>query len=104
MWRIYYDDGSTFDSTMGRPHEAPPEGFICAVGHNELGERYIMQGPPFYCYSVEHDQWWPIWNEAGLFDLLRRNQCYAFREGRTVTKSLFAEIMARADKDPDFPR
>jgi len=26
MWRIYYDNGSTFDSTQGEPHEAPAEG------------------------------------------------------------------------------
>lgn len=102
-WRIYYDDGSTFDSLMGEPHTAPPEGFVCAVGYDETGTRYIMHGWDFYQWDQEGSQWWGM-DRFGLHDRLRRNLVYAYKEGRTVTKKAFNDLMAAADRDPDFPR
>ena len=100
-WRIYYDVG-TFDSTMGLPHEAPSEGFICSVGYDEEGNRYIMHGWDFYQYDLESEQWWGM-DKFGLHDRLRRNVVYAYKEGRTVCKSKWDKIMGLAHNDPDFP-
>lgn len=33
-WRIYYADGSTFDSTMGKWADAPPFGVQCVVWYH----------------------------------------------------------------------
>ena len=101
-WRIYYDDGSTYDWRAGGPAAAPPEGFVCAVGYDETGARYIMHGWDFYCWDIESGQWWGM-DRMGLHDRLRRNVVYAYKEGRTVTKSRFQELMQRAHTDPDFP-
>ena len=100
-WRIYYDDGSTFDSDQGEPHDAPSEGFVCAVGYDERGQRYIMHGWDFYQWSS--DQWWGM-DRIGLHDRLRRNLVYAYKEGRTVTRTEFEALMSKANLDPDFPR
>lgn len=102
-WRIYYADGSTFDSGQGEPHDAPPEGFVCAVGYDETGTRYIMHGWDFYQWDKASSQWWGM-DRMGLHDRLRRNLVYAYKEGRTVTKADFQKTMSRADADPDFPR
>lgn len=102
-WRIYYDDGSTFDDLMGGPRDAPPEGFICAIGYDERGQRYIMHGWDFYQWDRESAQWWGM-DRIGLHDRLRRNLVYAYKEGRTVTRSRWEDIMRRADSDPDFPQ
>ncbi|MDH3582144.1 MAG: hypothetical protein OEM91_16160 [Hyphomicrobiales bacterium] len=101
-WRIYYADGSTFSSDDGAPESAPPEGFVCAVGYDEGVKRYIMHGWDFYQWDKEHAQWWGM-DQTGLHDRLRRNLVYAYKEGRTVTKAEFNELMHRAHKDPDFP-
>ena len=101
-WRIYYDDGSTFDSLMGEPHEAPPRGFICAIGYDEVGIRYIMNGWDHYCFDKESNQWWGC-EIHGLIDRLCLNRVYAYKLGRTVTRTKWQEIMALADRDPDFP-
>ena len=103
MWRIYYDDGSTFDDAQGSPREAPPLGFVCAIGYDESGDRYIMHGWDHYCYDMESEQWWGM-DLCGLFDRLIRNKIYAYKQGRTVTKKLFQETMQRAHLDPDFPQ
>jgi hypothetical protein len=34
-WRIFYADGSTFDSTMGTWAEAPPFGVQCVVYYHD---------------------------------------------------------------------
>lgn len=101
-WRIYYSDGSTFDSTQGAPHEAPAEGFICSVGYDESGARYIMHGWDYYCYDLDSQQWWGC-DQTGLHDRLRRNVMYAYKEGRTVTKTQHQRVMQAAHTDPQFP-
>lgn len=97
-WIIYYDSGETFSSEQGHPGEAPSEGFICAVGWDESGDRYIMHGWDFYCWDVESDQWWGMDN-CGLHDRLRRNKVFAYKEGRTVTKASYNETMQRAHEE-----
>jgi hypothetical protein len=103
MWRIYYADGSTFSGDDGGPDDAPPWGFICAVGYDETGARYIMHGWDHYCWDRESGQWWGM-DMCGLFDRLSRNLVFAYKQGRTVTKSEFQATMQRAHVDPDFPQ
>lgn len=102
-WRIYYDDGATFSSLDGTPEHAPPFGFICAIGYDETGTRYIMHGWDHYCWDKEAKQWWGM-DQYGLIDRLARNLVYAYKQGRTVTKARFQEIMQAANLDPDFPQ
>lgn len=98
MWKIYYDDGSTFRHTDGTPEEAPALGFICAVGYDESSNRYIMHGWDHYHYDLETDQWWGM-DLTGLFDRLIRNKVYAYKMGRTITKKDFQTIMQRAHEE-----
>ena len=101
-WRIYYEDGSTFSNQEGSPEAAPPFGFVCAVGYDETGTRYIMHGWDHYCFDLNSIQWWGM-DLCGVFDRLSRNLVFAYKQGRTVTKSEFKAIMSRASNDPDFP-
>lgn len=57
-WRIYYSDGSTFDSNNGSIADAPKMGFICAVGYDENNSRYIQWEWGFYRYDAPSLQWW----------------------------------------------
>lgn len=88
---------------MGEPHEAPPFGFIAAIGYDEVGDRYIMQSWDHYGYDIASKQWWGQ-DIHGLIDRLARNLVYAYKQGRTVTKAEFGVIMTRAHKDTDFPQ
>lgn len=102
-WRIYYRDGTTFDNTQGAPHEAPSEFFICALGYGEDSVRYMLHGWNYYRWDKESEQWWGF-DRQGLHTRLRHNdEVYAYKEGYTVTKTLFNEITDRAHRDPGFP-
>jgi len=104
-WRIFYDDGSTFSSADGEPHEAPSEGVICAVGYTpDDGERYIANRGDYYHFHRGEGRWWEC-DLAGLLDRLRNNsEVYAYKEGRRVSKKLWEEILIAANNDPDFPQ
>lgn len=98
MWRIYYDDGSTYSSDDGSPLDAPALGFICAVGRDELGDRYIMHGWDHYQWDLDSKQWWGM-DLQGLFDRLIQNKVFAYKMGRTVTKTQWQAIMQRAHEE-----
>lgn len=102
MWRIYYDDGSTFSYKDGDPLDAPTTGFICAVGYDDCDKRYIMHGWDYYHWDRETEQWWGM-DLNGLFDRLQRNKVYAYKQGRTVTKKQFNDFMNQAHNDAEFP-
>lgn len=107
-WKIYYDDGTTFSAADGAPHEAPPLGFIVAVGYDETGSRYLMSGWDHYFYDPKAEQWWGSdrdgWLDRSLHSSPSYNRVYAHKLGRTVTRSRYRELMERADQDPDFPQ
>lgn len=102
-WKIFYDDGSTFSSEEGSPESAPAYGFICAIGYDETGARYIMHGWDHYHYDIDSQQWWGM-DIFGLMDRLTRNKVHAYKQGRTVTKTIYSELMSKAHHDPDFPQ
>ena len=132
-WRIYYADGSTFDSTDGPVRSAPREGFLVAIGYDEQGRRYIMHGWDFYRFDEPTAQWWGHdisglldWAKAtrrvrrvkpgaptvyetavGGFDAFGLIEHFKQRgeifEARTVTRSAWSETLARCNADPDFP-
>lgn len=103
FWRIYYADGSTFDNTMGAPHETPSTGFVCARGYDETGVRYIMHGWDHYRFDKASEQWWGC-DLVGVLCAARLRTLNAYIEGQTVTKSQYNALMKRAHDDPDFAK
>lgn len=102
-WRIFYDDGTTFDSTQGEPHEAPAWGFVCAVGYDDADKRYVMCGWDHYCFDRGADQWWGC-DMVGWLDRSLRGVMYAHKAGRTVTNAQYKAIIKAAQDDADFPQ
>lgn len=106
-WRIFYSDGSTFDSTQGRSGDAPAFGIVCIVSPNDLVGREILHGHDFYYWIPPADGipgYWSGGDARGVFDrLLFRLPFVALLEGRNVRRDVFLNIMSIADKDKDFP-
>ena len=103
-WRIYYDDSSTFDSTMGAPHEAPGLGVQVIVQRHEDVGRELLTRFDWYYWRADLQRWWAS-DHFGLLDQLtndRTNSVRAVRAGRNA--SAYASILARAEADVSFPR
>lgn len=102
-WRIYYADGSTFDSNQGEHEDAPPFGVICIVYPNDLVGRIIMHGWDWYYWVTEVGQWWGS-DIYGVLDRLLHNlPLCALKQGRNASNERYRQMMTAADKDPDFP-
>ena len=102
-WRIYYDDDSTFDSTMGAPVDAPAFGVICIVNPHPDHGRVIMNGWDWYYYHSEEEGWWGA-DIHGLVDHLLHNLPFqALKQGRNAPDKDWQRILAKAIADPDFP-
>lgn len=102
-WRIYYSDGSWFDSLEGEPNDALAYGVICIVQPDEMVGRVIMHGWDWYYYVPDEDQWWGSDIHGVMDRLCHRLPVIALLQGRNVSNKDFGLIMGRADKDPDFP-
>lgn len=82
-WRVYYLDGSTFDSSRGGPQDAPASGVLSIA---------MLRDAPWY----GGDQW-------GLMQYLLEPGWKRVLFGRSVTDELFHQVSQRAADDPDFP-
>lgn len=49
-WKIWYADGSTFDSSQGAPADAPTEG-VQAIGECRDGRKLVHTGADFYRWN-----------------------------------------------------
>ena len=53
-WRIYYDDGMTFDSSDGEPCDAPGHGVIAIVEKDSTHGRVVLNGWNWYYHDGEN--------------------------------------------------
>ncbi len=119
-WRLYYDDGSTFDGGDGTWEDAPHLGVITLVTADPDVGRELDHGARGEFYG-----WWPgaskPWgfDRTGILDYLAavgwptstRLADLSLDEfgeagvkvGRSVDNTIFREVMAAATSDLDFP-
>lgn len=101
-WRIYYDDRSIFDSSMGEPDDAPAFGVQCIVEQDNAVGRTILTGFDWYYFHPESKKWWGS-DIHGLLDkLLFRIDVTSLLQGRNCAD--FHEIYQLTLDDPDFPK
>ena len=99
-WRIYYADGTTFDSSQGEWANAPADGVIAVnVRYPALGSRTLSGVDHYYALPQSLD----IFQADDLGPYLRR-YVPNVKFGVATYDSDHKAIVRRACKDPDFPR
>ena len=100
-WRVYFDDGMTFDSSDGEPCDVPGHGILAIVEADDTHGRVVLNGWNWYYHDGEN--WWGC-DVHGLLDrLTARLPTYAVSQGRMAPKYVFEDTLDRAVTDPDFP-
>jgi hypothetical protein len=100
-WVIWYDDGSSFTNTEGRPHEAPRWGVLCVAGYSADHGRVIWHGGDYYFFEAGE---WCRCDLVGLIDYLTRPGAEKIvLIGRAVPPAQFWAIYERANGDLRLP-
>lgn len=102
-WRIYYDNGTTFDSSQGMPEDAPAFGVQCIVFPDKDHGRTILQRFDWYYWKRDENEWW-AGDLFGVLDLFMHQpkNVTALKAGRNVSNTTFQDILHKAVHDPDF--
>ena len=104
-WRIYYGDGSTFDSSQGPPEAAPPHNVIAVMQKNELTGRDVFNSWDWYLFK-DGIGWWG-YDLHGVLDQVMNDpdrKIHGLIQGRTIPNEDFKWIIERARNDSDLPR
>lgn len=100
-WRIYYDDGSTFDDTQGSPADAPGYGvLVILIADPDVGHMTLHS----FDYYVFREGLWLGVDTFGLIDQILNNFTLlgGVVAGRTVSPQHFRVLLKWAERDPDF--
>ena len=100
-WRIYYDGGSTFDSSQGEPDDAPAWG-VLVVLQRAADRRMvdILIEANYYSHDGER---WQRHDKIGLLDrLVNRVPFSGLLVGRYVSDELWIRTLRLARNDEDF--
>lgn len=106
MWRLYYADGSTFDSSQGSAFDAPGYGAVCARQLRKDGHSTVVSGR----FSSEKSHLvfllgeWKAVDRDSLCALV----CHSHEDfggavqGRWMDHAGFDQMISKAKHDPDF--
>ena len=98
-WKIFYSDGSTFDSSMGDPEDVPPWDIQVIAQINEDIGRHLSSQADYYLFI---DGKWVGLDFVGLVDYLA-NILKIVKVGRMIDRENFRELLEQAHNDPDLP-
>ena len=103
MWRIWYDNGTSFCHRDGGPESAPARGVICIVQASERTGRVKLSGADYYVWK--EGQWMRA-DLFGLYDYLADKGNKTVKFGRMVDRDRYDEVMRRAERqaEHEFPR
>lgn len=116
MWRIYYEDGSTFDSTQGKPEESPDRGIMAIRQHWRCDSGHHPSSPPikpepgafggalsanYYVYRYDVEEWLPV-DFFGVLFQGRQHGPILIREGAMMPHDDWEKLWLTAANDPDF--
>ncbi len=105
QWRVYYDDGSTCDSTTSVEAVRGDGVQVIVQRDDALGDVYavgreLLFDADFYCWR---DGRWFRCDLYGLFDYLRQPGWTKVLAGRTAHRTAYKRALAAAATDAQFP-
>lgn len=98
LWRIYYADGSTFDSNQGSEKDAPTIGVIC-IKHFIENEWRLSAFRDYYLWEVDNE-WWSA-DAPGFWQYMFKPGVKVVKFGTNIQDEPFEKIMAEARADTD---
>ena len=104
IYRIYYADGSTFNSSQGDPQDAPGLGVLVIVQEHRIpGERaYLQHMADYYIWKSGRWQGCDLFYVWQYLFVNRDEFPKVVMAGETAVNDVYALAVRRAKDDPDF--
>lgn len=103
-WRIYYADGSTFDSTEGEPWQAPSAKVILINQKDFTASNGVSRVSGRDYFIWKHNRWFDVTFDALMLYLFmdQFEHPRAALAGEMVLNNIWQDIVRIAAKDKDF--
>jgi hypothetical protein len=104
-WKIYYGDGSTFDSSQGEPLDAPVFGVIAIIGptYDKRDPSYRMHRWDRFYWNQDifegRGQWWGGFHDVAEQRLCNGDPIEALKIGMMIDTPEYQAILERANKE-----
>jgi hypothetical protein len=104
MWRFYFVNGSTFDSSQGDPNDTPSRGgaFVMQRDLTPPNRPEQVKGENFYYWGGPSMQWRGADGDAVIEALLEGEVVEGLIQGRRMARTEFFALTAVGNADPDF--
>lgn len=102
-WKIFFADGTTFDSDQGSPAEAPPKPVAVILTEDGRCGRRVLKLMDWYRWSEQDDRWYDCEAFDVLFALAEHGTVTA-RRGVYMLEAEFEKILISAHNDAFVPR
>jgi hypothetical protein len=101
-WKIFYADETTFSSDDGTWDDAPCDGVIAICVRDEVYGKVVLNSRDFYYQTADggNNDMYCV-NDLGP---QLRHRCPWLKFGIGISSDKYKHILARATRDPDFPR
>ena len=98
-WKIWYADGTTFDSSQGQPTDAPKTGAVVCIVEDGRFNRRKLYLQDYYVYSPTLDLWLMQNDAAGVIMRAVREPYIVVVAGCYMREKDFEQILIAADND-----
>lgn len=104
QWRIYYADGSTFDSSQGEPWEAPATRVLIILVRDPDASGGVTRVQDGEYYTWKNQRWYAATFDALMFYWFidKFDHPRACLAGEMVTNKLWLKTTRRVAVDKDF--
>lgn len=121
QWRVYYEDGTTFDDTMGGPGDVSPIGVLSIQQRNDCTHHRtewlknevlmgsdrkfveMLEGADWYWWR-EDTQRWMRGDLLGWLDQAMHAGARWLKQGRCASHEVWERTIMKVQSDPDFSR
>jgi hypothetical protein len=102
-WKIFYGDGSTYDSEQGGPELAPARDVQVIINEDSEYLWATQTSSDYYVWDNRTGElrWWGV-DKFGLYDYLIEPGWKIVLFGRTISNEEYAAIFQRAKNDPEW--
>ena len=94
-WKIYYANGTTFDSTQGGPEDAPTIGVI-VIKQKRLDGKWEMSA--YRDYYIWEGEWWNA-DAPGFWMYMFKSGLKIVKFGTNIPDVPFFKMLAEARED-----